>query len=199
MAKGSEDNIRLEDLKLNEDNPRKITRAGMDSLKNNLESFLKGLEINGIVIDENNVIKGGNQRYKALLELGYTKIPKKWVRQFKDLSPGEWKQYVIIDNQHFGFWDDEVLLSQYEPAVLKGMGIDIKPKADPVKPEIEFSPELMLEHNYVVLYFDNAMDWEVAKDKLGLKEVKSAIKTVKSQKVGIGRVIKGAPVINRLK
>lgn len=64
--------------------------------------------------------------------------------------------------------------------------------------EIKFSEELLLTHNYVVLYFDNDLDWQVAVDKLGLKGVKSGIKTEKSQKIGLGRVIKGTDVIKRL-
>ena len=79
--------------------------------------------------------------------------------------------------------------------------LDIEPKEgkeNDIPGEIEFSDELMLEHNYVVLYFDNPMDWQVAIDRLGLKEVKSCIKTEKSQKVGIGRVVRGADVIKRI-
>ncbi len=190
--------IKLESLKLNAKNPRKITRRKLDELKNNIQGFEKMMRINGLVIDENNTIQAGNHRYKALLELGYTEIPKEWVRKFEDFTEDEWADYVVLDNQHFASWDDEILLENYEFAKLKEFGLDVQPKKEVVEPEMEFSEELMLEHNYVVLYFDNPMDWQVAIDKLGLKEVKSAIKTIKSQKVGIGRVIKGAEIINRI-
>ena len=33
-----------------------------------------------------------------------------------------------------------------------------KPQEAPEKPEVEFSRELLLEHNYIVLYFDNPLD-----------------------------------------
>ncbi len=57
--------------------------------------------------------------------------------------------------------------------------------------EIEFSEELLLEHNYIVLYFDNAMDWEVAQEVYGLNKVKSKESSLGSQKIGIGRVLNG--------
>jgi hypothetical protein len=56
--------------------------------------------------------------------------------------------------------------------------------------EVEFSEELLLEHNYIVLYFDNPLDWEVAQNVYGLKQVKSNV-TEKSRKIGIGRVVNG--------
>ena len=72
-----------------------------------------------------------------------------------------------------------------------------KNEAGAAAPEIEFSEELLLEHNYVVLYFDNEFDWQVAKDKFGLKKVKDLIER-KGQPTGIGRVLNGAEWIKKL-
>ena len=66
------------------------------------------------------------------------------------------------------------------------------------KPEIEFSEEILLEHNYVVLYFDDILDWQVAVEKFGLKKVKDLIPR-KGQPVGVGRVLKGAQWLDRIK
>lgn len=65
-------------------------------------------------------------------------------------------------------------------------------------PEIEFSRELLLEHNYVVLYFDNPFDWQVAIDRFGLKTVKDLIPR-KGQPTGIGRVLNGSEWLDRIK
>lgn len=64
-------------------------------------------------------------------------------------------------------------------------------------PEVEFAEELLLEHNYIVLYFDNALDWQVAIEKFGLKKVKDLIPR-KGQPTGIGRVIRGAEWLDRI-
>lgn len=65
-------------------------------------------------------------------------------------------------------------------------------------PEIEFTAEIMLEHNYIVLYFDNPFDWQVALEKFKLRRVKDLIPR-KNQPVGIGRVVKGAAWLKRIK
>jgi len=64
--------------------------------------------------------------------------------------------------------------------------------------EVEFTKELLLEHNYIVLYFDNPMDWKVALDKFGLKNVKDLIPR-KMQPTGVGRVIEGKKWLDRIK
>lgn len=38
--------------------------------------------------------------------------------------------------------------------------------------EYDFTDELLESHNYVVLYFDNELDWQVAMQKLGLKPIR---------------------------
>lgn len=64
--------------------------------------------------------------------------------------------------------------------------------------EIEFSRELLLEHNYIVLTFDNPFDWQVACDKFGLRKVKDLI-VRKGQPVGIGRVLVGSEWLDRIR
>lgn len=66
------------------------------------------------------------------------------------------------------------------------------------RPELEFSEELLLEHNYVVLYFENPFDWQVALEKFGLKKVKDLIPR-KAQPTGIGRVLSGKDWLPRIK
>ncbi len=66
------------------------------------------------------------------------------------------------------------------------------------KAELEFAEDLLLEHNYVILYFDNAFDWEVAKEKFGLKRKKQQIDDRKMS-VGIGRVLRGKEWLDRIK
>ena len=83
--------------------------------------------------------------------------------------------------------DDSELLNIFE-----GMGPEIE------RPEVEFSQELLLEHNYIVLYFDNAFDWQVAIDRFKLKNVKSGDPAEKCQKIGIGRVVDGARFLKEI-
>ena len=72
-------------------------------------------------------------------------------------------------------------------------------KVEVEKPEYEISPMLLEENNYVVLKFDNMMDWQVAKDVLGIKSVKTVDSREGYERVGIGRVIYGNKIIEILK
>jgi hypothetical protein len=85
--------------------------------------------------------------------------------------------------------------------VLRLMGGELKIKG--VKgadedPEYTFAEELMESHNYVVLYFDNDVDWQTAKEKFGLKTVCAEDSKPGYVRKGIGRVIRGDEVLKRL-
>ena len=71
-----------------------------------------------------------------------------------------------------------------------------KIKDEVVDPEIEISPELFEAHNYVVLYFDNELDWQTAQDTFGVKVMKG--KKAKISNKGTGKVIEGKQILKRL-
>jgi len=90
----------------------------------------------------------------------------------------------------------DVELAGYDPEDIVG---DDDPGGEPEeKPEVEFSEELMESHNYIVLKFDNDIDWLNAQTLFQLKTVKSLDSKPNFQHQGIGRVINGADAINRI-
>lgn len=196
--------MKITDLKLNEANPRRISNTKLNKLAKSIKEFPKMMELRPIIYDKNKIIIGGNMRYLALQRLNYKDIPDGWAVCADDLSEEDKKRFIIEDNVSFGDWDWDVLVDWKKEDLIE-WGLDVGDDYDkagrmrdiPDVGEMEFSEELLLEHNYVVLYFDNPLDWEVAKEKLGLKNVKSNVPK-KSQKVGIGRVLKGKDIINRL-
>ena len=90
--------------------------------------------------------------------------------------------------------NDRVVSSNYKvkPQEVISIVLPHPPRETEILPEVEFAQELLLEHNYIILYFDNPLDWEVAKEKFGLKPARSADPAEKCQKIGIGRVLRGA-------
>ena len=72
-------------------------------------------------------------------ELGY-KIPDNWVKQGKDLTPEQWKEFVIKDNINFGEWDYDELETEWDYEKLEGWGIDIESNEKHKKQEIELTP-----------------------------------------------------------
>ena len=117
--------ILIKNLKPNKDNPREITPKALEQLKTSIEKFERMLSIRPMVVDEDNVILGGNMRYHALKELGYTEVPDEWVKQEKGLTEDQKREFVIKDNLSFGMWDEESLFSFASEEELEGWGMDL--------------------------------------------------------------------------
>lgn len=100
--------IKLTELKELEDNPRDISIANVEKLQNSITQYSKFMALNPIIVDEDNVILAGNQRYKALQALEYEEIPDSWVRKVNDLSEKEKKEFVVIQNTTFGKFNNKV-------------------------------------------------------------------------------------------
>jgi ParB-like chromosome segregation protein Spo0J len=117
--------IKVSSIKLNPENPRVIRNENFKKLVESIRTFPKMLELRPIIIDENRFIVGGNQRYRALLELGYTELEDIWVKEAKDFSKEELKQFLIRDNINAGEWDFEQLANEWEAAELSDWGLDV--------------------------------------------------------------------------
>jgi len=83
------------------------------------------LTLRPIVVDDGNIVLGGNMRVKALQELGYKEIPDEWVKRASDLTDEQKKEFIIKDNVGYGFWDFEVLASDWDAGVLEDWGLEI--------------------------------------------------------------------------
>lgn len=64
----------VSDLKPNPINPRTIVPEKLAQLKQSLTDFPQMLLLRPIVVDENNVLLGGNMRLRALRELGIKEV-----------------------------------------------------------------------------------------------------------------------------
>ena len=90
-----------------------------------------------IVIDENNIILGGNMRFKALKELGYKEVPDEWIKAAKDLTEEQKKEFIVKDNVGFGNWDFDVLANEWDSDLLEGWGLDMPSWEDIEEPEFK--------------------------------------------------------------
>ena len=98
--------MRIHEIKPDPKNPRKISKDEYEKLLKSIKEDPKLLNAKPIIIDENNVILGGHQRYKACLELGIEDVP---VIVMANLSERERKKLLIIDNTHNGEFDFDML------------------------------------------------------------------------------------------
>jgi len=191
--------MNISELKLNPKNPRVIKDEKFRQLCQSIEQFPEMMEKRPMVcvtdpVDGRLFPLGGNMRLKALQHLKMKDLPDAWVSLADDWTQEKRLEFTIKDNVSFGEWDFDELSADWDTDMLAEWGVEMPEGEDDKKPneigDIEFSEELLLEHNYIVLYFDNPLDWEVALETYGLKQVKDLIPR-KGQPTGIGRVVNG--------
>ena len=205
---------------------KRNARLHDDRSKQAIRESLKQLGAGrSVLTDADNILIAGNGVYHEAVELG---IPvgiiesdgrELVVIKRTDLRNSDPKRtaLAIADNKcnDLSVFDDEKLeelLSEIEndPLLSAASGFseteiaeilkqsEPDQKNDDEKPEVPFSEELMENHNYIVLYFDNDVDWLQAKSIFNLKSVRDLSSKTGYDRRGTGRVIRGADAINKL-
>lgn len=192
---------KLEEIKPYEKNPRKNDNA-VEYVANSIKEF--GFKV-PIVIDKDGVIVAGHTRYKASQKLGLKEVP---CIIADDLSDEQIKAFRLADNKvgEQAKWDNNLLNIELDDITIdmKDFGFDLSIEEKEEEGEVEFPEILGEEHNYIVLYFDNEVDWLQAESLFHLKPIqnlstrKDGIITKGMKSTGIGRVIKGRDAINYL-
>tara|TARA_R110000851_G_scaffold154186_3_gene296319 strand:- start:176 stop:751 length:576 start_codon:yes stop_codon:yes gene_type:complete len=117
--------IKITDIKTNPNNPRLIKDEKFAKLVKSINEFPKMMELRPLVVNADNVILGGNMRFKALKELGYTNIPKEWVKRADELTEDETRRFIIADNVGFGEHDWDLLANDWDSQELEEWGLDV--------------------------------------------------------------------------
>lgn len=192
-------------------NPRKALKKGDPEYARLKESILKFGYVDPIIWNKRSgVVVGGHQRLTVLKDLGYEEVQVSVV----DLDIKQEKALNIALNKISGDWEEETLLGLLEELLGDGMfdltGFEDKEldklrkkfmenEAEEEKPEVEFTEELLEEHNYLVLYFDNQLDWQVAKDVFNIRSKHALDSREGYERKGVGRVIRGADVLEKIR
>ena len=114
--------MKISQLKPNESNPRLIKGEKFKKLVQSIKDFPQMLELRPIVIDEDNVILGGNMRYRACVEAGLKDVP---VKIAKGLTEEQKQEFIVKDNVGFGEWDWALLGNEWNTKLLDDWGLDI--------------------------------------------------------------------------
>lgn len=185
-------------------NPRDNSKA-IEAVAQSIKDF----GFNQPIVHDKGVIVVGHTRHAAALLLGLKTVP---VTDCAHLTKAKIKAYRLADNRtnENSFWIEAELIEELismAPGQRKSTAFtDVELEnmlgavegAVPVKGRIEFSEELLESRNYVVLYFDNDVDWLSAKTHFVLKSVYSKRCNGKPWSKGIGRVVDGAKYLRRI-
>jgi hypothetical protein len=112
----------INEIKPNPNNPRLIKDHKFKQLVKSIQDFPQMLELRPIVIDENNMVLGGNMRLKACIEAGLTDVP---VIHANNLSEEKKKEFIVKDNVGYGEWNWDDLANEWNIDELTEWGLDI--------------------------------------------------------------------------
>lgn len=114
--------LEIEKIKENPENPRTITDSNFEKLKRSIKDFPEMINLRPLVVNDDLVVLGGNQRLKALKELGYKKVP---VLKASSLTEAQQKEFIIKDNLPYGEWDWNLLGESFDLDLIEDWGLDL--------------------------------------------------------------------------
>lgn len=199
--------VAIDDIKPYEKNAKLHPAEQIEQIKKSIEQFGMNDPI-GIWKDE---IVEGHGRLLALKELDYKEVP---IIRLDHLSDEERKAYILAHNKLTmnSDFDIDILNEELDDILninMEDFGFEKFIEEDDEviieeEPEVEFSEVIGEEHNYIVLYFDNEVDWLQAESLFDIKPVKCGStrkdKKIldKMERIGIGRVLKGSEALNKI-
>jgi DNA modification methylase len=114
--------VKISDVKTNPKNPRLIKDDKFKKLVKSIQEFPQMLELRPIVVDENNIVLGGNMRLKACIEVGLKEI---FIVQAAELTELQKDEFIVKDNVGFGEWDWDILANEWDTEKLQDWGLDL--------------------------------------------------------------------------
>lgn len=124
--------MKVNKLKYNPDNPRRISPDALDKLVKSIEKLPKMMELRPIVYDpETMQVLGGNQRLAAIRKMDMKEIPDAWVKSADEMTEQEKREFVLRDNVQLGEWDFTLLEENFGDFELGEIGIDLPELSEP--------------------------------------------------------------------
>ena len=192
------------ELKTYANNAKIHTAEQIEQIKKSIQEF--GFN-DPIAVWKDNEIIEGHGRLIAALELGIEELP---IIRLDNLTDEQRRAYTLVHNKLTMNTDFDFSLLEMELEAITNIdmgdfgfelnGIQIDDiDQEILNPEEPIAKELGEANNYVVLEFFTEEEWMEAQQILGLQKVQTADTNKNIRRHGIGRVIDGKGVLDRLK
>lgn len=191
-------------LKKSNKNPRTIKNKEFSMLCESIKNDPSFMELRPLLVDENNEIYAGNQRFNACLTLGWKKVP---IIKTVGLTKEQKEERMLKDNLHSGEFDLAILHDEFNNELVKclmGENVfdDLVEKDEFKVTDEKYIEDMELKnfenHDYVVFAFDDIRDFLFILEKFGISNVNCSF-SPKSKKIGLGRVLNGKLLVDILR
>lgn len=202
MSKLKIEYMNINDLKTYERNAKVHTEEQIEQIKESIRQF--GMN-DPIAIWRNNEIIEGHGRLIACQELGIKEVP---VLRLDGLSDKDRKAYMLAHNKITMNTEFDERLLELEllnlDVDMSKLGFNVEQDLETEKKEkerdrrIESMELKAFEHyDYVVFIFKNQMDWLNIINEFDIKKVDAGYG--KTKKIGVGRVIDGKRLLEKIR
>jgi ParB-like chromosome segregation protein Spo0J len=126
--------VKISEVKANPNNPRIIKDEKFRKLVESIKSFPEMLKLRPIVVNDDMIVLGGNQRLRACKEAGLKMVP---IIKASELTEDQQKEFIIKDNASSGEWNYDDLANDWDEVALMSWGVDIPHFAEPSEDQSE--------------------------------------------------------------
>lgn len=195
----------IKELKPYKKNAKKHTKKQVEQIANSIKEF--GFT-QPVIIDKHDCVVAGHGRILGAKKAGLKQVPTVCL---DELTEEQIKAYRLIDNKlNESEWDSDLLKQSLDEIMemdMEAFGFELDVMEDvtmEVEPEVPFTEILNEENNYIVLKFNNKIDWLNALGVFGIEKVqayptkKNGNKKSFGTRAGVGRVLDGQQALERV-
>lgn len=199
----------IKELKPYKKNAKKHPKEQVERIANSIKEF-GFFEHRAVAIDKNNCVVEGHGRILAARKAGLTQVPTICLDDMTEEQINAWR---LIENKTAESSYDEAMINKEIEELLKsdidmeafGFSIDVlEDETLEVEPDVPFTEILNEENNYIVLKFNNKVDWLNAMGLFGIEKAKAyptrkeGNKKSFGMRAGVGRVLDGQKALERM-
>ena len=196
----------IKELKPYKKNAKKHPKEQVEKIANSIKEF--GFT-QPVIVDKDNCVVAGHGRILGAKKAGIKEVP---TVALENLTEEQIKAYRLVDNKlNESEWDEGLLKDSLEEIFemdmeMFGFSMDVlEDETIEVEPEVKFTEILNEENNYIVLKFNNKIDWLNAMGLFGIEKTKAyptrkeGNKKTFGMRAGVGRVLDGQKALERVK
>tara|TARA_R100001443_G_scaffold70519_1_gene78817 strand:- start:1080 stop:1679 length:600 start_codon:yes stop_codon:yes gene_type:complete len=114
--------VKISQVKNNPNNPRVIKNDDFRKLVKSIKEAPWMLQLRSIIVNDDNIVLGGNQRLRACKEAGLKEV---YIIKASSLTEEQQREFIVKDNLSSGEWDWDALANEFEIEDLENWGLDL--------------------------------------------------------------------------